>query len=383
MANSIIVRAVDKNNIVREIRAVGNADGSYGLALAALPNTGILGQIADDGNSMVVTSASASPGNPWVGAWYETRSAGIVRQLTTLVSAVASGLGGTFTFEYGNDGLTAIISEALTIDDFATVRDFDLVNAGNYYRVKFAPDRVLVGSESVIITTIQRTQYDGPFVRLGNQEIEVQNAAMPQTFAYLKGFRDSGKSGNIGITDDDELLVSSSASNQNVRALLSRENISSTAYGILADLSDTTNFPHVSTGRIDISLLKVVIDPASNSVGSLDVGVITRIDGTDADMVFAAHIPFGKSPERILSINNYSPSQMKLGVTGGVWLQGVSNVSAANVAAVNTGITLDSPIGTSTVTPAVGDVIVRYFHSAGSAWDGVIAIFYHSNATAA
>ena len=337
------------------------------------------GQQLDTNNTKTVTSADAQPANPWVGDWTQTRSVGFVRQLTVL-AATDTSIGGTFTFEYSEDGETATISEVRTITDFVTVRDFDLLNAGEYYRVKFEPALAL-GSESVIITTTQRRSNDGAFVRLANQQIEKANAAMGQTFAYLKAFKAGGKSANIGVTDDDELLTASSEGDTNVRALLDRTGINATVYGILVDLSDTTNFPHDNTGRIDISLLKLAIDPASNSVGSVDIGVITRIDGTDADIDFGFSAPFGQGGSaRILSINNFSPSQLKLGVSGGVWQYGITDVSAANVAAVNTGVTLDSPRGAGTVIPAVGDVIVRYLHTSGGSWDALAETFYHSHA---
>lgn len=157
------------------------------------------GQISDSGNSVTITSATSVP---WTGDWYETRSAGIVRQLTTIFSAVSSGLGGTFTFEYSEDGSTASISEQRAITSFSSIRDFDLLNAGAYYRVTFNPDRALTGGESIVITTTHRTQNDGAFVRLADQEIERDNAAMAQTFAYLKAFDINGISRNLGLDID-------------------------------------------------------------------------------------------------------------------------------------------------------------------------------------
>lgn len=166
---------------------------------------------------------------------------------------------------------------------------------------------------------------------------------------------------------------------ENDQIVLGRAGISSTTYDILVDLSDTTNFPHLNTARIDLEYLKIAIDPASNSVGAVRLGVITRIDGTDADIDFAFNVPFGKTAGRILSINMFSPNQMKLGVQSGSWIFGLTNRSETDVTAVNTGVTLDSPRGSSTVTPAVGDVIVKYLHTSGSAWDSLLECFYHSH----
>jgi len=170
-----------------------------------------IGQFLSTSNTKVITSADASPGSPWVGDWELTRTIGVVRLLTVL-AATDSAISGVFTFEFSETGTevalgSAPISETRTIGDFDTVRDFDLINAGAYYRVAFEPGRPL-GSELVFVTTTLRKEFDGQFVRLANQEIEEQNAAMGQTFAYLKGFDPTtGKSINIRPTTTGRLQV--------------------------------------------------------------------------------------------------------------------------------------------------------------------------------
>ncbi len=144
------------------------------------------GQYLNSDNS--VTRVAADGASQYVGAWTLTRPLGIVRLLTVLASNVASGLGGTFTFEFSEDGITAKISETRAITDFATVRDFDLLNAGKYYRIKFTPSRALTGAEFVDITTTLRLQDDGNFVRLADQELEQDNAAFGSTFSFGKAF---------------------------------------------------------------------------------------------------------------------------------------------------------------------------------------------------
>jgi hypothetical protein len=153
----------------------------------------------DENNTKTITAADAQPASPWEGTWTTTLKSDVVRILVVLdaTDRTVDGLGGTFTFEFSNDAETAHISESRTINDFSTVRDFDLLNAGLYFRCTFEPDRAL-SSDSVYVTTTLRRIADGAFVRLGNQELEEQNSALPSAFAYLKAFRTSGKS--IGIT---------------------------------------------------------------------------------------------------------------------------------------------------------------------------------------
>lgn len=156
-------------------------------------------QIEDTGNSALRTVADGAA--TFTGAWALTLPVGVVRQTTVVASNVPLTLGGTFTFEYSDDGIVNNgISEVRPIQNFSSVRDFDLMNFGKYYRVIFTPSRALVGAEIVSIKTIQHTQFGGAFVRLAQQQIEETNAAMPQTFAFIKAFNEvTGKSQNIRV----------------------------------------------------------------------------------------------------------------------------------------------------------------------------------------
>ena len=173
--------------------------------LDATPVPVTLGQTLSTANTQTVTSSEASPGSPWVGDWEQTRDLDYVRVLTVLAATDAE-IPGTFTFEFTDSADpntdhptlgTSEISESRPIEDFDEVRDFDLLNAGAYYRVAFEPDNAL-GAESVFITTTLRRQNDGAFVRLATQELEQANAAFGSTFAYRKEFDPfTGKSVNL------------------------------------------------------------------------------------------------------------------------------------------------------------------------------------------
>ncbi len=234
--------------------------GSYGFLTDSLTNLSkalltrsAAPQLPDTGNSAVRTSAQGT--TEFVGTWYATRDAGVVRQLVVLVGLDAAGavgnatLGGTFVFEYGDDGSTAIISETRTITSFTDLRDFDLLNAGRYFRVKFTPSRAMTGSEAVIVTTTQRTQNDGQFIRLPNQVLEEQNAAMGQTFAFLKAFNNSGLSENLRAVSLNETVAATlyalltrsqllaedavtPGSIQNIRARSPNDSVTSPGFGL-------------------------------------------------------------------------------------------------------------------------------------------------------
>lgn len=165
----------------------------------------------DSGNTYTYTSADGT--TEFAGTAYDCRNPDnlsewrIAAQQIVLSSNVASGLGGTFVFEYGPDGSTWVISESRTITSFETVRDFPLQNAGNFFRVRFTPDRALTGGESIFITTTQWYIAPPDFVRLADQRIERDNAAAGRTFAFIQGFDDDGLSRNVPLDQRGRLKV--------------------------------------------------------------------------------------------------------------------------------------------------------------------------------
>lgn len=260
-----------------------------------------LGQTLDSDNTKTVTSSDAQPGNPWVGDWVLTRDSGYVRLLTVLAASNTTN-GGIFTFEFSETGTEvalgdAPISETRVIDDFETVRDFDLINAGAYYRVAFEP-AVALSSDLVFITTILRKQNDGAFVRLANQEIEEANAAMPQQFAYLKGFNAvTHKSVNIRPdetgairTADDRFNVTQAGS---IRTTGIRDDVSITFIesthedeidGIVDDgsVNGTATF-NATEGRVDFAVPTTANSTAifrSNKVAVYEPGHTVRAEQT-------------------------------------------------------------------------------------------------------
>lgn len=105
-------------------------------------------------------------------------------------------------------------------------------------------------------------------------------------------------------------------------------------------------------------------------------GVITRIDGTSADIAYVQGVSFEKSADRRIVRDREFATPIKLGQSGGNLTKAVTGVLATNITAVNTATPLSSPLGT--VTPAVGDLIAQYERTAGS-YDASIAGFYAAN----
>jgi len=180
---------------------------------------------------------------------------------------------------------------------------------------------------------------------------------------------------NAKVTSDGELAVTSTERERNVSLHYQNTAIAATEYSVLVDLSDTTNFPHDSTGRIDVSLIRVDVEKsAANVIGEIEIGLITRIDGTDSDIDYLYGLQFLKGDVQYISeVINYAPSQLKFAAG-----RYITNVSETNVAAVNTGASLDSPNGS--ISPALGDIVVKQLYTSGGNYDFDIELLYHSEA---
>lgn len=169
-------------------------------SLAALESTTVavsnLSQVLDAGNTTTITNTAAT----FTGAWKVTRSLGLVEQQTVFASNVASGLGATVTFQYSEDGVNPTVSEVRAIASFSSVRNLELENFGEFYRVIVTPSRALTPAEFIFVTTQHNRLPGGHFVRLADQVTERGFASMPRTFAYLKGFNPlTGLDANVAV----------------------------------------------------------------------------------------------------------------------------------------------------------------------------------------
>ncbi|TDH35718.1 hypothetical protein E2A64_10300 [Pseudohoeflea suaedae] len=249
------------------------------------------------------------------------------------------------------------------------------------------PDGDIADEDLVITLAAPRTIYAGvpyfrPLVKMPGRAIRVRlvNGSTPQTsLALLTSF------GNnlfpASASDDNEMLVTVTERERNALVAFAKQDVAADGHGILIDISDTANFPHDRTGRIDLTATYFQVDRATNSTGSVRLGVITRVDGTSADVTYVQGVRFDKSNEQHIERDrNYSPSQIKLGVVDGV-ANRVKGVNATGITAINTGASLESPNGAASVVPGVGDVVLSWTRAAAN-YDFSISAFYHSEASA-
>lgn len=184
------------------------------------------------------------------------------------------------------------------------------------------------------------------------------------------------------ITEDGEIWTTVTERENDVWSQYSESGIDATKYIILI-AKNNTSFPHLlqgqNTNRIDIGSMYIALDAAVNTNGILSIGVINRIDGTNADMWYMLGIPFlATTTQFVLSLRG-TPSQVKTDLDGARLLHGVTNNSESDVAAVNTATLLDSPLGANTVTPAKGDIICKLEHVSGGSFNIGMFAFYHAH----
>lgn len=149
-------------------------------------------------------------------------------------------------------------------------------------------------------------------------------------------------------------------------------------YGILVDLSDKVSYPHNDTGSIDLHSSFVFADKASNTVGVLQFGVVTRIDAISADIDYVQGVSFNNSSDRQIVRDRTFNTPFRLGQENGNLTKVLTLFKATNVTAVNTATPIPSARGIDTI-PALGDIIVRYGHTSGGSFTGAVTIQYAGN----
>lgn len=152
--------------------------------------------------------------------------------------------------------------------------------------------------------------------------------------------------------------------------------VSATTYALFVDLSDNVNFPHADTGRIDLYSSFLYVDRSSTATGAVRIGVITRIDGLNADISYVQGVGFKNASDRIIERDRQFVVPLKLGQSGGELTRVATSFKSVNVAAVNTATAL--PTSKGTAFPALGDVVIQMECTAGS-YEAAISGQYAGN----
>lgn len=191
-----------------------------------------------------------------------------------------------------------------------------------------------------------------------------------------------GAAGNPAmVTPDGELMITETERETNTYAAFSKTGVSSPTWGCLVDKSAVGVWPHAYTGRLHVSYLSLQVDRTSGTLGGFSVGVVTRTGATNGDALFFGGLNFNLNALDSLHLErqeNFSPSQIKLDVTSsGTTPYCIGTLSTGHAALAVTG-RLDSVLGTGTIQPAPGDIVVRFDRSTGT-YNASTRILYHSH----
>ena len=157
------------------------------------------------------------------------------------------------------------------------------------------------------------------------------------------------------------------------------QGVAATSWAVLVDLSDSTNYPHEAGSSLNISLIDMEVDRATNSVGQMDLGIVTRVDGTNGDVTLINSVEFTAGDEAYITHStNFSPSVVRCAVVAGATPYIAYNTKVLNNTGIQSDVALASFQGAGTVTPAVGDLVVRFLHTSGAAWNGSVEIMYQA-----
>lgn len=213
--------------------------------------------------------------------------------------------------------------------------------------------------------------------------IRFVNGSVAQSELWLKAGYGNNDVPNR-LSEDGEVYTTVTERERNVSVL---NTIVTSGTGLnwwgLIDLSDTANWPHSRTGRIDLSTISAQVDKATATRGSIQLCVITRVDGTNADLSVVAGFSFlynestGAQPQI-----NLSPSQRKCAVVAGATPYIKTSGRYTGVAAINTGATLTVAGTAETFTPGVGDLVARVQITGGGDATISTALTYHAEAFA-
>jgi len=238
------------------------------------------------------TSAKKSSGNSTntaLGSAGEFTGAWEVNSLEHACINVVADQDGTLYVE------TAILKDG--VDPAGTITDSDVVETLSSSRPIYAD-----------------TAYFRPLVKMPGRAFRVRyvNGGTGQSsFALLTSY------GNnlfpASSSDDNELLVTVTERERNLFAAVAVQDVTASGFRWLIDLSAQDR-----VGRVDLTNVYISVDRDSTATGRVRIGVITRVDGTNADVVYFQGVNFAKSDDRtILRDRNFSPSQIKCGVVAG------------------------------------------------------------------
>lgn len=153
--------------------------------------------------------------------------------------------------------------------------------------------------------------------------------------------------------------------------------INATEWHMLVDLSDRAQFPHNHVGRVDLHSVFIFVDKGGQTNGAVQLGVVLRVDGTDAKVGFVQGVSFDNSSERTFSRDRVFNTPILCGQASEMLTQVATSFIEDGITAVNTATPLVSPFGTA--TPQVGDLLVRFQYTSGQNYTAAVSAQYSTS----
>jgi len=141
---------------------------------------------------------------------------------------------------------------------------------------------------------------------------------------------------------------------------------------MVIDLSDTTAWPHTTTGHIDIAYIIINVNPDTSYSGDIELGFLSDVDATNGDFNPVMEIHMDKKQDSIQTFMNFGAFEMSLEKAH--WY----GTTTANDTAFQTDVALTGPAG-ATHNSGSGDLVLRVTRTAGTVAAG-ITIGYRTHA---
>lgn len=200
--------------------------------------------------------------------------------------------------------------------------------------------------------------------------------------------------GGIGIAEarqnNSDAVVSLSQQNDNVAAKLVLPAVSTPTSAILAKLSNTTNYKHISTtAGLEVSQIRVSWTTDAAATTTIKVGLIasTSSSGALADIYWFDEVSFSSTVSnqfngRQEKTLDYQPSALKLTLSGVTPTGFLTNDISTSTSQFATTTRLMSPASSGVSIgefPAVGDLVMRVYDQKGTATTSVSTIYRNKN----
>jgi len=217
-----------------------------------------------------------------------------------------------------------------------------------------------------------------PTITFANTGIGVSGGNINIT-NYPSGFFIKGSGGYFGdgiistvaVSEQGELFTTNVEQAENVFSRYTLNNVTNSGWAILVDKSDTGNYPHRYTGRLDVSYSSIQVDKDAN------MGVVTFINGSYGNVkVFNSLLFDRSSASTLIKEESYQPSQIKLAVIGSGQTPYMVGPLLTGETGINSSFAIPSALGVNTI-PGSGDLLIRVESIVGG-FNFSAKVLYHS-----